>query len=270
VSTSPVLGTSVLHEIADGVSTITLNRPDAANALLPEMRDVLIDLLGAADPDPDVRAVALRATGRHFCSGADVRSIAAGGRDQPIVGDGMRRIMQGAQRLVAAILDCPKPVVAVVQGTAAGLGAHMAYACDMVVAAEEASFLEPFLDRGIVVDAGGAYLLPRLVGMQRAKELMFLAERLGAADAQRIGLVNRVAPAADLDDVAAELLAKLARMPTSALAFTKRLANTSFEHDRAMSFLLEAGFQELQSRAGDAKEGVTSFLERRPSAFTGH
>lgn len=263
-----VLGATVLHQVADGVSTITLNRPESANAVLPEMRDVIIDLLAAADPDPEIRAVAIRANGRHFCSGADVGSISSGNREVH-VGDGMRRIMQGAQRLVAAILDCPKPVVAVVQGTAAGLGAHLAFASDMVVAAEEASFLEPFLLRGIIVDAGGAYLLPRLIGLQRAKELMFLSEKLPAAEAKALGLVNRVVPAAELDQAAAELLGKLVALPTGALSFTKRLANASFDHDRAASFLLEASFQELQSHAFDAKEGVAAFLERRPSEFKG-
>jgi 2-(1,2-epoxy-1,2-dihydrophenyl)acetyl-CoA isomerase len=270
VTTSDVLGTTILHQVVDSVSTITLNRPDAANAVRPEMRDVIIDLLAAADADPDIRAVALGANGRHFCSGADVGSIASAGREEPLVGDGMRRIMGGAQRLIAAVLDCAKPVVAVVQGTAAGLGAHLAYASDLVVAAEEAAFLEPFLLRGIIVDAGGAYLLPRLVGMQRAKELMFLSEKLPAGEAKTMGLVNRVVPAADLDAAASELLTKLAALPTSALAFTKRLVNASFEHDRAASFLLEGSFQELQSRADDAKEGVASFLERRPAAFKGH
>ena len=264
--TTETLGTSVLHELRDGISTITLNRPDAANAVLPEMRDTIIDLLAAADPDPAVRVVAIRANGRHFCSGADVGSIAAGAREGgPLVGDGMRRIMQGAQRLVAAVLDCPKPVLAVVQGTAAGLGAHLAYACDLVVASEAASFLEPFLSRGLVVDAGGTYLLPRLVGMQRAKELMFLAERLQPEQAREMGLVNRVVPAAELDQAADELLTKLAGMPTSALGFTKRLVNATFESDRAETFLAEAAFQELQSHSHDAHEGVTSFLERRPA-----
>jgi 2-(1,2-epoxy-1,2-dihydrophenyl)acetyl-CoA isomerase len=264
------LGTTVLHEVIAGVATITLNRPEAANAIQPEMRDAMIELLAAADTDPGIRAVAIRANGRHFCSGADVASIAAARRAEPMVGDGMRRILQGAQRLVAAVFDCPKPVVAVVQGTAAGLGAHLAYASDLVVAAEEASFLEPFLLRGIVVDAGGAYLLPRLVGMQRAKELMFLAEKLPAAEAKTMGLVNRVVPAAELDAAASAILTKLAGLPTSALAFTKRLANASFDHDRAASFLLEASFQELQSHAHDAGEGVTSFLERRPPLFRGY
>ena len=124
--------------------------------------------------------------------------------------------------------------------------------------------------RGIIVDAGGAYLLPRLIGMQRAKELMFLAEKLPAAEAKAIGLVNRVVPAAELDQAADEILGKLVGMPTGALTFTKRLANASFDHDRAASFLLEASFQEMQSHASDAKEGVAAFLERRPAEFKGY
>src|ERR1700704_4452375 len=145
-----VLGDTVLHEVGAGVSTITLNRPDAANALTGDQRDVVIELLAAAGADPSVRVVALRSNGRHFCSGADVAGIQSGQDGEPQVGDGMRRIMQGAQRLIAAVLDCTKPVVAVVQGAAAGLGAHLVYASDLVVASEGSYFLEPFLLRGIV------------------------------------------------------------------------------------------------------------------------
>src|SRR5207244_11483801 len=131
------------------------------------------DLLAAADADPAVRVVVVRAAGRHFCSGADIGAIREG-QGERRVGDAMNRIMRGAQRLIAAVLDCGKPVIAVVQGPAAGLGANLVFACDMVVASEDAVFLEPFLLRGIVVDAGGAYLLPRLIGLQRAKELAYL------------------------------------------------------------------------------------------------
>jgi 2-(1,2-epoxy-1,2-dihydrophenyl)acetyl-CoA isomerase len=265
-----VLGDTVLHELVDGVSTITLNRPDSANALTGDQRDVIIDLLAAADGDADVRVVVVRANGRHFCSGADVAGIAAAQAGDPKVGDGMRRIMQGAQRLVAAVLDCPKPVVAVVQGPAAGLGAHLAYACDLVVASDEAYFLEPFLLRGIVVDAGGAYLLPRLIGLQRAKELAFLGDKLPAPEAMRLGLVNRVAPADELDRVAGELVARLAAAPTTALSLTKRLFNRSFDADRSSSFLAEAMAQELTNRTHDATEGVTAFVERRAPRYRGH
>jgi 2-(1,2-epoxy-1,2-dihydrophenyl)acetyl-CoA isomerase len=269
-ATSDVLGTTVLHDVADGVATITLNRPDAGNAIQPEQRDVIIELLDAADSDPDVRAVALRSQGRHFCTGADLGSIAGGSTGEPRVGDGMRRIMHGAQRLIAAVLDCPKPVVAVVQGPAAGLGAHLVFACDLVVASESAYFLEPFLLRGIIVDAGGAYLLPRLIGLQRAKELAFLGDRLPAQDAKELGLVNRVVPADDLDAAAAELIRRLATSPTSALALTKRLFNRSLDSDRAGAFLEEAMAQELQSKAHDATEGVRAFGERRDPEFLGY
>jgi 2-(1,2-epoxy-1,2-dihydrophenyl)acetyl-CoA isomerase len=269
---SGALGTTVLHDIsAAGVCTITLNRPEAANAIQPEQRDVIIELLGAADTNRDVRAVALRSTGKHFCSGADLGTIkAAQSGATPAVGEGMRRIMGGAQRLVAAVFDCSKPVVGVVQGPAAGLGAHLAYACDMVVAADTAVFIEPFLLRGIVVDAGGAYLLPRLIGLQRAKELAFLGDKLPASEAKELGLVNRVVPADELDACADELIARLAAMPTSALSLTKRLFNQSLDTDRAASFLAEGMAQELQGRSGDAKEGVMSFVERRPANFVGY
>jgi 2-(1,2-epoxy-1,2-dihydrophenyl)acetyl-CoA isomerase len=260
----------VLHEVAGGVATITLHRPDAGNALLPEQRDAIIELLDAADSDHDVRVVALRSQGRHFCTGADLGSISAAQGGEPAVGDAMRRILHGAQRLIAAVLDCTKPIVAVVQGPAAGLGAHLAFACDMVVASETAYFLEPFLLRGIVVDTGGAYLLPRLVGLQRAKELAFLGDRLPAADAKDLGLVNRVVTAEQLDATADELLGRLARAPTSALALTKRLFNRSLDGDRAAAFLEEAMAVEMQSHSDDAAEGVRAFIERRDPDFLGH
>jgi 2-(1,2-epoxy-1,2-dihydrophenyl)acetyl-CoA isomerase len=264
------LGDTVLHEVDGGVATVTMNRPDAGNALLPEQRDVIIDLLGAASADRAVRAVALRAQGRHFCTGADVGSIQGAQSAEPIVGNGMRRIQGGAQRLIAAVLDCTKPVLAVVQGPAAGLGAHLAFACDLVVAADSAYFLESFLLRGLVVDAGGAYLLPRLVGLQRAKELAFLGDKLSAADARALGLVNRVVPVDELDAAAGDLLARLAAAPTTALALTKQLFNRSLDGDRAASFLAEAMAQELQSHSFDASEGVTAFVERRPPEYRGH
>jgi 2-(1,2-epoxy-1,2-dihydrophenyl)acetyl-CoA isomerase len=264
------LGDTVLHQVSEGVATITMHRPDAGNALLPEQRDAIIDLLGAATADRATRAVALRAQGRHFCTGADVGSIRGAQSAEPIVGDGMRRIQGGAQRLIAAVLDCAKPVVAVVQGPAAGLGAHLAFACDLVVAAESAYFLEPFLLRGLVVDAGGAYLLPRLVGLQRAKELAFLGDKLSAADARELGLVNRVVPEEELDATAQALLARLAAAPTSAVALTKQLFNASVDGDRAASFLAEAMAQELQSHSFDATEGVTAFGERRAPEFRGY
>jgi 2-(1,2-epoxy-1,2-dihydrophenyl)acetyl-CoA isomerase len=263
---------AILHSDQDGIRRITLNRPEAANALRPGDRDALIALFADADADPGIRVVVLAAEGRHFCAGADVRSLAAsraaGG--EKLVGDAMRKIMNGAQRLVAAVLDCGKPVIAVVQGPAAGIGAHLALAADLVVASEDATFLESFVRRGLVVDGGGAYLLPRRIGMQRAKELAFLGDPLPAAEAYTLGMVNRVVPAADLRAAADELAERLAGAATSAIGLTKRLFNSSPDTDRAGSFLAEAMAQEIQSRATDSAEGIRSFVERRPPHYTGH
>ncbi|MDQ0961064.1 2-(1,2-epoxy-1,2-dihydrophenyl)acetyl-CoA isomerase [Streptomyces sp. B4I13] len=286
---------SILSTTDDHVTRLTLNRPEALNALVPDQRDRLITLLAEASADPEVRAVVLTGTGRGFCAGADLRGgSAAGPRDgttgepgrtagepgraagepgrtagERIAGDVARTLRVGAQRLIAAVLDCEKPVVAAVNGTAAGLGAHLAFACDLVLAAESARFIEVFVRRGLVPDGGGAYLLPRLVGPQRAKELMFFGDALGAADAERLGLVNRVVPDGDLDKTAREWAARLAAGPTRALALTKQLVNASLDADRTTAFAAEAAAQEINMTTADAQEGVRSFTERRAAAFTG-
>jgi 2-(1,2-epoxy-1,2-dihydrophenyl)acetyl-CoA isomerase len=259
---------AVLHSDADGIRRITLNRPEAANALRPVDRNRLIELINEADEDHAVRVVVIAANGRHFCSGADLTGIAGSG-DTKRATDSMRKIMNGAQRLVAAVLDCSKPVIAVVNGAAAGIGAQLALAADLVVAAEDASFVEVFVRRGLVVDGGGAYLLPRRMGMQKAKELAFFGDKLPAAEALTLGLVNRVAPAAELGAAADEFARRLAAGPTTAISLTKRLLNASPDGDRAAAFLAEAMAQEIQSTAEDSREGVRSFMERRPPEFRG-
>ncbi|EGX56383.1 enoyl-CoA hydratase [Streptomyces zinciresistens K42] len=261
------VGAQVLHGVEGAVCRITLNRPEALNALTPAQRDRVIDLLAGASADPEVRAVVLTGTGRGFCAGADLRGGGAAGERLP--GDVARTIRLGAQRLIAAVLDCEKPVVAAVNGTAAGLGAHLAFACDLVLAARSARFIEVFVRRGLVPDGGGAHLLPRLVGPQRAKELMFFGDALGAADAERIGLVNRVVADGDLAATADAWATRLAAGPTRALALTKHLVNASLDGDRAAAFAAEASAQEINMTTRDAREGVTSFVERRPPRFTG-
>ncbi|KRD17494.1 MULTISPECIES: enoyl-CoA hydratase/isomerase family protein [unclassified Streptomyces] len=258
---------SILSTTDDHVTRLTLDRPEALNALTPDLRDRLIALLAEASADPEVRAVVLTGTGRGFCAGADLRGGTAAG--ERIAGDVARTLRVGAQRLIAAVLDCEKPVVAAVNGTAAGLGAHLAFACDLVLAAESARFIEVFVRRGLVPDGGGAYLLPRLVGPQRAKELMFFGDALGAADAERLGLVNRVVPDGELDKTAREWAARLAAGPTRALALTKQLVNASLDADRTTAFAAEAAAQEINMTTADAQEGVKSFTERRAAAFRG-
>ncbi|WP_050502769.1 enoyl-CoA hydratase/isomerase family protein [Streptomyces monomycini] len=281
----------ILHTTDNGVLQITLNRPAALNAITPDLRERLIEQLSEASADPDVRAVVVTGTGKGFCAGADLRGGPGGGRPggsgpggggpggggpgsgaQPperVAGDVARLIRRGAQRLVSAVLDCEKPVLAAVNGTAAGLGAHLAFACDLVVAAESATFIEVFARRGLVPDGGGAYLLPRLVGPQRAKELLFFGDAVTAADAERMGLVNRVVPDAGLKKAAQDWAERLAAGPTRALALTKQLVNASMDGDRGTAFAAEAAAQEINMTTADAREGVTAFVERRRPTYRG-
>jgi 2-(1,2-epoxy-1,2-dihydrophenyl)acetyl-CoA isomerase len=261
----------LLYDLDKGVGWITLNRPDAHNAVTPDQRNELIALLERCSDDVEVRCVVLTATGKGFCTGADLRA----GRDpnapvrERTMGDVARVIRTGAQRLVAAVMDCEKPVIAAVNGTAAGLGAHLAFAADLVIAADTARFIEVFVRRGIVVDAGGAYLLPRIVGLQKAKELVFFGDDLAAADAERLGLVNKVVPLAELEAATREWAERLASGPTKALAMDKWLLNRSLDSDRRTAFDEEAWAQELVSATADSQEGLKAFAERRPTEFTG-
>ncbi|MFI8892029.1 enoyl-CoA hydratase/isomerase family protein [Streptomyces paradoxus] len=258
---------AVLHATTDHVLTLTLNRPEALNALTPDQRDEIVRLLSEASAASAIRAVVITGTGRGFCAGADLRGAGAPGERLP--GDVARTLRTGAQRLIAAVLDCEKPVIAAVNGTAAGLGAHLAFACDLVLAAESARFIEVFVRRGLVPDGGGGYLLPRLIGPQRAKELMFFGDALTAPDAERLGLVNRVVRDEELEKTAHAWAERLASGPTRALALTKQLVNASLDTDRAAAFAAEAAAQEINMTTADAREGVRSFVERRGAEFEG-
>ena len=208
-----------------------------------------------------MRVVVLCASGRHFCGGADLRvdhpeldrpeELLSG----PETGSVVRMIEYGTHRLVTALLDCQKPIIASVQGTAAGLGVQVALACDLVLMAQEASFIEVFVQRGIVPDGGAAYLLTRLAGLQRAKELMLLGDRVSADKARDYGLATEVVPLDELEARTAELAARLAQGPTVALGMMKRLANRALDSDRATALYEEALAQELVMTSRDARRG---------------
>ena len=265
----------VRRRLEDGVLWITLNRPDAGNAMTVAMRNQIIEWLDDASVDYEVRAVVITGQGeKGFCTGADLRQARApspkpAGAPEMVVGDAGRTIQRGFQRLIASVLDCEKPVIAGVNGTAAGGGMHLALACDLVIMAEEARFIEVFIRRAIIPDAGGAYLLTRLVGPQKAKELFFFGDDVPAAEADRIGLANAVVPRAELDKTLAEWAGRLAKMPTRAIAFTKWLTNRALDTDRTGSFWEEAYAQELVTRTEDMQEGRASFVDRRPPEFKG-
>jgi len=265
----------LLRRVAGGVAWFTLNRPEAGNALTTAMRDELAAWFEWASADLSVRAVVLTGAGeKGFCTGADLRpqprdDSRPEGAPPRTVGEAARMIREGWQRLVASVLDCEKPVIAAVNATAAGGGLHLAMACDLVVAAEEATFLAVFVRRGIGPDAGGAYLLPRLIGPQRAKELFFFGDEVPAHEAARLGLVNRVVPRDRLDELAAEWATRLAGGPTKAIAMAKHLTNRSLESDRASAFWDESVAQELVVGTEDCREGLAAFAERRTPTFRG-
>jgi 2-(1,2-epoxy-1,2-dihydrophenyl)acetyl-CoA isomerase len=265
----------ITFSLEDGILRATLTRPEAGNAMTHDQRRRLLAWLERANEDPGVRCVILGATGRFFCTGADLRKGTPPplrGEEFPerMVGDARRVMARGAIKLVSAIMDCEKPVIASVQGTAAGIGAHVAFACDLVVASEDAKFIEIFARRGLVADGLGTYLLPRLIGLQRAKELIFFADDVPAQRAYELGLVSRVVPAADLDAAVTEWATRLATGPTAAHRANKWLLNHSFDVTRQQLADEEAWLVDLMTTTADSQEGVASFLERRPAVWRGY
>lgn len=258
----------------DGVQRITINRPDVGNSLSPLARDALTAAFTRANDDPDVRAVLLGATGtRHFCAGAGLASRRDGADAEPMPdkrpGDIARMLQQGWQRLIASVLDCDKPVVTAVKGTAAGAGSSLVLASDLVVMSTEAKLVEAFVHRGILPDSGAIHLLTRIVGLRKAAELLMLGEPIDAATCERLGLVNRVAEPQDIDGVAEELVQRLASGPTVMLSMTKRLLAVSSESGRDRAFEQEAWAAEVVSHTADLQEGLASFAERRKPRFQG-
>jgi 2-(1,2-epoxy-1,2-dihydrophenyl)acetyl-CoA isomerase len=233
--------------------------------------------LGRCDEDLAIRCVVLQATGGFFCTGADlsggapaVASTRPADAPERVIGERRRMMLRGAITTVNAILDCEVPVIAKVQGTAAGIGAHLAFACDLVIVSENAKFIEVFARRALAADGLGTWLLPRLVGLQRAKELILLAEDISATRAYEIGLAARVVPADELDATVADLARRLADGPTRAHAVNKWLLNRSLDVDRATMAQEEAWIVDVMAQSLDSEEGVSSFMEKRAPNFRGY
>ena len=260
---------NVRTERRGAVRWVILDRPEVKNAISPEMREALIEAVGEAGADPDVRCLVLTGTGDAFCAGADITGASKGGAAGAEARPVRDLIREGVQRLFRAVYEAEVPTIAAVNGTAAGFGVHLAIACDLVVAADSARFIEAFARRGIVPDGGGAYLLPRLVGVARAKELVFLADALDAAQAERIGLINRVVPASELEPFTTAWAERLAAGPTRALVLAKRLLNRSLDSTVEAALDEEATAQEAAVATEDMREGMRAFAERRDPRFTG-
>ena len=269
------LSEKVQFEIIDQVAWITINNPDKGNAMSPGMRDRMTGLFESLNGQFDARAVVLTATGQKlFCPGADIsvgREYAQRPDDAPAlaVGEPRRMMLRGQHPLMSSILDCELPVIAAVNGTAAGMGAHLALMCDLVLMADHAKFIEVFARRGLVPDAMGTWILPRLIGPMKTKELMFFADDISSEQASELGLCNKVVPGEDLIPTAMEWAVRLATGPTKAHMFTKWLVNRSLDVDRRTITEEESWAVELNNGTLDAQEGVNSFRERREPNWRG-
>jgi 2-(1,2-epoxy-1,2-dihydrophenyl)acetyl-CoA isomerase len=256
---------TVLVEQADAIATLTLNRPEARNALDLAMREELEAALRALDGDTGVRVLVVRGAGAHFCAGGDVKFMQA---RRMTAAEGEQRV-EAMNRAILALARFRTPTIAMVDGYAVGAGCNLALACDLVVASDRARFGEVFARLGLVPDGGGTWLLPRRVGLARAKELVFTAEPIPAAEAERIGLVNRVVPAAELAAQTVALARRIADGPPRALAMAKSLLTRGLGMDLETSLSWEALVQGMMIESEDHREGLAAFFEKRPPRFTG-
>jgi 2-(1,2-epoxy-1,2-dihydrophenyl)acetyl-CoA isomerase len=253
---------TLLVERADGVVTLTINRPDKKNAMRGSDWARLGDLLVEIAERPDDRVLVLTGAGGDFCAGADLSSA------EPEATHGVAR-MRVVSRAAAALYGMTKPTIAKLDGVAVGAGANMALCCDLVVASERARFSEIFARRGLSLDFGGSWLLPRIVGMQKAKELAFLADIVDAPTALGLGLVNRVVPVSELDAFVADWAARLAAGPPIALSMTKALLDASPSLSFPQALEAEAHAQTINFASQDTNEAMRAFVEKRSPVFTG-
>ena len=255
---------TVLREVSAGVLTLTLNRPDALNSFTVEMKEALLSALKDAARDSEVRAIVLTGAGRAFSAGQDLKE-----RQGPDVADLGTELRLRYNPIVLAMRRLEKPIIGAINGVAAGAGISVALACDIVIAAENATFIEAFSRVGLVPDTGSTWFLPRLVGSARAAEMMFTADPVDAPTAERIGLINRVVPAEKLIDEATALARRLAMAAPIALALAKRALNRTFESNLEQALDYEAQLQSIAGRSADHKEGVAAFVEKRQPTFRG-
>jgi 2-(1,2-epoxy-1,2-dihydrophenyl)acetyl-CoA isomerase len=255
---------TILFEIQDQIAFITLNRPDKLNAFTREMALLLQDRLDECASLHEIRAVYLTGAGKAFSAGQDLAEVV-----DP-EGPGFAKVLlEQYNPIVRRIRNLPKPVVAAVGGVAAGAGANIALCCDIVVAAQSASFIQAFSKIGLIPDSGGTYFLPRLVGWQKAAGIAMLGDKIGAAEAERMGMIYKVFENDEFAGASRALTAVLAKLPTQALAFTKHAFNYSAANTMEAQLLLEDELQQKAARTRDYSEGVRAFLEKRPPLFKG-
>ena len=256
--------TSILYTQEGGIATITLNRPSVFNSFNQEMIKSLQHHLDVAAQDVSVRAVVLTGTGKAFCAGQDLGEVL---EEKEI--DFNKIVQENYNPLVLKIRNMDKPVVAAVNGVAAGAGANLALACDIVVAKESTNFIQAFSKIGLIPDCGGTYFLPRLIGLQKATALMMLADKVSAAQAKEIGMIYAFFADDIFDTEVAKIADKLANLPTKGLAYTKKLLNQTFNNSIEEQLIQEGLFQAKSGNTSDYQEGVDAFIEKRNPVFKG-
>lgn len=255
---------SILTETTDGIVIIRLNRPDKFNSFNRQMALDMQKALDAAATDPSVRAILITGEGKAFSAGQDL------GEATDPSGPGIQKIVREHYNpIIQKIRAVEKPVVCAVNGVAAGAGANIAFACDIVIAASSATFLQAFSKIGLVPDSGGTFFLPRMIGFAKASALMMLGDKVSATDALQMGMIYKVVDDASLQSEALSMSKQLAGMPTKALGLTKRLLNESFANNLEQQLQLEEKLQAASGETKDYKEGVTAFMEKRKPNFTG-
>jgi len=259
---------TILYEKSEGVATITLNRPDVLNAVNEKMGQELKDALRTAEKDDEVRCIIITGKGRAFCAGEDIQDL----KTQYERGENPRlgqRLLYKYNPIIEKIRGIEKPVIAAVNGAAAGAGAGIVYACDIRIASDSARFIQAFIRVGLAPDSGTSYFLPRLVGFSKAMELALTGNDLTAQDAERFGLVSKVVPANQLMATTRELAVRLANGPTKAIELTKRALNKSIDADLSTVLEYESYLQEIAGGTTDHVKAVKAFFEKRKTESKG-
>jgi 2-(1,2-epoxy-1,2-dihydrophenyl)acetyl-CoA isomerase len=256
---------SIEFQIENGVARITLNRPEAFNSFNREMAVLLQKTLDECNASDEIRAIMLIGNGKAFCAGQDLKEVTS-----PELNPGFRKILEEHYNpIIERIRNIEKPVIAAVNGVAAGAGANIALACDIVVASEAASFIQAFSKIGLVPDSAGTFFLPRLIGFQKASALMMLGDKVSAQEAEQLGMVYKVVEIETFEEEAVKLASKLAKMPTKALGLTKRLLNQSLTNTLQEQLAIESKLQIESAESEDYTEGVNAFIEKRKPVFKG-